>query len=120
MKKDDFVNLVREAIHQLQEQGEVCRTDDGRCAYLNEKNQSCIVGLMMPDTDTRNHAVLADGGVYSLVGHTEFTWTDQFNKPQLGLMRRLQNIHDDRPDAFNEKIASMQLKLHDYMGISWE
>lgn len=117
MNRKQFIKTVSTAIHQLKEQGQICLDDGGNCVYLNDQNHSCIVGLMMPDTETRNIAVDIEGDVTRLMDEPNFIWTDQFDKDQLHLMGRLQNIHDDNLTGvtFEEKITSMQQELGTYV-----
>ena len=113
MKKQDFINLVNSAIDKLEKQGEPCKGEYGNCVYLNDKNQCCIVGHMMPDDETRKDADDCDFRVYGLF-HYGMEWTKQFDKEQIKIMTSLQDDHDSFGVGFNAKIKTMREIIAEY------
>jgi hypothetical protein len=114
MKKDEFINEVEKAISKLDYQGEVCKTKEGLCVYQNKIGQHCIIGFMMPDSDTREKADSYQNPISELYEMGVLEWTDQFNTAQINSMSTLQKVHDEIVIPFHERIDLMQEELERY------
>ena len=108
-----FLDLVEDAINNLEAQGEFAKEDDShRCWYhliKNGKELRCIVGHMMP----LNVAQEVDGEVQLLKDSYEplaIQWAEQFTEGEIQFLQELQNIHDFEP-SFDETIKKMRIAL---------
>lgn len=118
MKEEEFIELVQEAVWNLECQGEPCRDSYGDCKY-NLGNKYCIVGWMMPDRATCKEAdegaldSLVDNDITSLYDGL-FEWAQQFTDRQIKFMKRLQILHDDVSVDFEQVISQMWKEVDRY------
>lgn len=120
MKELQFVNMCKEAIEKLEQQGK-CSVDEYEgCFYLQHidgKKLCCIVGFMMPDDETRQCAdSLPDGSVEHLEEYG-VAWANQFTAQQMGVLKKLQEEHDDTESvnkSFVDKIYNMIRIVDEY------
>lgn len=122
MEHSKFVNMVTKAISKLEAQGELSKTDSGGCFYRQEKSDGtvlcCIVGHMMPNDTTRNHAdirYVGDSGISTLY-EEDFYWAKKFTKDQICVLEELQVLHDNfnNPLTFTEIISKMRTRIAEY------
>ena len=104
---------------RLLRQGMSCVDEDGNCNYDNGKGQRCAVGLLLSDKELANVMAADFNGVsvrtianrlgYFKGSHFEPIPNDTYHIPNLELLVRLQNVHDDNAeeDDWRETVADM-------------
>ena len=116
MNRQEFYDLVKQAIDKLEAQGVPAKEDDSpRCWYHIVKDGvelRCIVGHMMP----LEVAEVADGEIGLIAEHMDdvandsvYAWVDQFTPEQVNVLCDLQALHDDvAPENFALAIQRMR------------
>lgn len=113
MKKQDFINMCKDAIQKTSKQGKPSIRvlhEDGvykDCAYKSDIG-CCIVGHMMNNDDEREKAdeLFEHGGstVRDVINKKVWGHDKKFNNKQINILTELQNIHDQYFDIeFDEK-----------------
>ena len=105
MDSTEFKQAVLTSINKVAAQGQLGRDGKGHCHYTREdengKEICCLVGHMMPDTETRASAenYLGGGGAIYYLFKKGFPWAQQFSAFQLAILVKMQLIHDATDDT---------------------
>lgn len=94
MKVDDFIDMCKNAIDAVVEQGEAGADKlTGDCLYITENGNCCLVGHMMPNDEVRksfNTSVCASSAAESSL------WEIDLDPTQKSVLDDLQVAHDNQ------------------------